>query len=176
MDSAGNSNKVYHISPLRQWIVPGIFLAFAIFLLTLSLSDDGTPATRKLGMFMALGSVGFALVMLLIMRRTRLECSDDGIKLHQFGYKLETDWNNIAYLQDGPGPQGLVLHRPMECAGARTLAAHRHANINNINFYSDDQIQLLAEHRFIPIDAFAHSLTKGPLGDDLRRRTTGKAL
>ena len=173
MERALSDRTVYRLSPLRLWVVPAISVAFAIFLFVLSLSNTGTPETRNIAFYMGIASIAFGFVMLLILRRTRLECSPNGVELHQFGYKLETDWDNVAHLHDGPGPRGLVLHRPMNSVGARTLADHRDVRINNTNFYTDEQIRLLAEQRFVPIDAFAHSLSRGQLRSDLLRYAPG---
>jgi hypothetical protein len=46
----------------------------------------------------------------------------------------------------------------------------RNTKIKGVQFYSSEQIQLLVEHRLIPIEAFAYWLKKGQLRDDLIRR------
>lgn len=38
-----------------------------------------------------------------------------------------------------------------------------------LKFYSDAQTRLIAERRFIPVDAFAYWLERGQLRDDLTR-------
>ena len=114
--------------------------------------------------------LAFAVVMYLITRRTRLELSDEGVKLYQFGYVLETDWGNIAYLDDAPDAEGLVLHRPMDHSGAFNLSAFRDTRIKGVALYSDEQIRLNAARRLIPINAFAYRLKSGQLRDDIVRR------
>lgn len=108
--------------------------------------------------------------MYFLMRYTRLVLSDDGVKLYQFGYRLETDWSNIAYLDDDSGREGLILLKPMDCSGASTLRSARNLAMKGVGFYNDKQIKLLGEQRFIPIDAFAYQLDRGNLRDDLIHR------
>lgn len=88
------------------------------------------------------GSLAFAVGMYLLLRHTRLVLSADGIKLQQFGWKLDTEWNNIAHLYDEPGVEGLGLHRPMSCRGANKLTALRNTQIEGASMYSDEQIRL----------------------------------
>ncbi|MGQ0762131.1 MAG: hypothetical protein ACT4OT_08965 [Acidobacteriota bacterium] len=64
---------------------------------------------------------------------------------------------------DMPGSQGLVLHHPMECRGAIVFGAAR--NVGGL--FNEEQIQLIAERRFVPIEPFAYWLKKGQLHDDL---------
>jgi hypothetical protein len=96
-----------------------------------------------------------------------------GVSLYQFGYTLETDWDNVAALNDYSGEEGLILHRSMACPGARKLRDNRHAQIRGANLYNDEQIQLIAEQRLIPLNAFSYWLKQGRLRDDLVQRAPG---
>jgi hypothetical protein len=147
-------------------------IAVAVFGMVLSDSNSGTPETRELAIYMGIFFLAFGAVMYLVLRYTRLVLSANGIKLYQIGYRLETEWNNVAYLSEATGSQGLVLHRPMDCRGAGILSKARNVTVEGVGFYNDEQIQLLAERRFIPIDAFAYWLDKGQLRDDLNRRAS----
>lgn len=170
MNADDIKRTVYHISPVRLWLVPALFVLFAGLLILMGLDSSAPANTRNLAFYMGLPFLGFAVVMYLIMRRTRLVLSAAGIELYQFGYKLETDWNNVASLDDESGFEGLILHRPMECPGAERLSRHRDATVRGASLFSPEQMQLIAEHRLIPIGAFAYSLKKGPLRHDLVRR------
>lgn len=169
MNVAAEKKTVYHISPLRLWLVPGMFIILAVFFLAVVVSDSNSPDKGNAGIYIVIFFFAFAAIMYLILRFTRLMLSADGIKLYQLGYKLETDWDNVAYLYDASGGEGLVLHRPMVCRGARTLSRFRNVEVEGANVYGDEQIQCIAEHRFIPIEAFAYWLKKGQLRDDLIR-------
>lgn len=170
MNVAARKETVYHLSPLRMWLTSGMVVIIPIFILALAFSDKPASAhTRNLTIYIGIFFFAFAAVMILILRYTRLALSADGIKLYQLGFKLETDWNNVAYLYDAPGGEGLVLHRPMECRGARLLSIFRNVEVEGVNLYGDEQIRFIAEHRFIPIEAFAYWLKKGQLRDDLIR-------
>ena len=169
MNVAAEKRSVYHLSPLRLWLVPGLFVLFAGFLILMGLDSSAPANTRNLAFYMGLASLVFAFIMYLIMRRTRLVLSARGVELYQFGYKLETDWNNVGSLTD----EGLVLHCPMDCPGAERLSRHRDVTVRGATFFSPEQMQLIAEHRFIPLSAFAYWLRKGRLRDDLMRRAPG---
>jgi len=163
---------VYHINPLRLWLVPGMFLIIAAFMLALPSISTAPPATRNVPIYLGIFFLAFAAVMYLIMRRTRLELSQEGVRLDQFGYRLETAWENVAYLDDAPEAEALVLHRPMDCSGAFNLSAARNVEISGNRFFSDEQIGLIAERRLIPIKAFSYHLKSGQLRDDLVSRST----
>jgi len=169
MNSPGK-RSVYHVSPLRLWTVPVIFVVIAVFMLTLTVSNGGTATTRMFAMWMGIFFLAFAGVMYLIISRTRLVLAVDAVSLHQFGYTLETEWSNVSCLYDEPGAEGLVLQESMVCSGASTLAANRYAQSQpGVSFYNEEQIRLIGEHRFIPIEAFAYWMNRG-LHDDLTRR------
>jgi hypothetical protein len=167
MNVATEKQRTYHISPLRLWLVPGLSVGFGAILLFLGLDAGAPPNTRNLALAIGVIAFVFAVVMYLILRRTRLVLSDDGVRLYQGGYELETDWENVADIDDEPGFEGLILHRAMDCAGAQTLNSYRNTTVKGVCLFTDEQIQLIAEHRFIPLAAFAHSLNKGQLRDDL---------
>jgi len=174
MNIAERKQTVYHLSPLRLWLVPGILVIIGLFIGTLPILDPDVPNNSKnLAFYMGIALLAFAAVMYLILRKTRLVLSADRVSLYQFGYKLETDWDNLAVLQDEPGAEGLVLHQAMVCPGARTLSDHRDTKIRGVNLYNDEQIQLIAQSRFIPLSAFGYWFRKGKLRDDLVQRAPG---
>jgi hypothetical protein len=165
MNVSTGKRTVYHISPLRLWTVPAIFIIIALLMLALPYLEPGAPDSGNVVIYMGMFFLAFAAIMYLIMRYTRLELSADGVKVRQFGYKLETDWDNVAQLYDMPGGQGLILHRPMDSLGAQVFSAAR--NVGEL--FDEEQIQLIAERRFIPITPFAYWLKHG-LRADLNRR------
>lgn len=165
MNVVAGKRTVYHISPLRLWLAPGILIIIAIFILALPYLEPDAPDTGNLLIYIGVSFLAFAALMYLIVRYTRLVLSSEGIKLYQFGYQLETTWNNVSHLYDMPGAQGLVLHRPMDCRGAQVFGTFRKVG----ELFSEEQIQLIAEHRFIPIEPFAYWLKRGQLRDDLIR-------
>jgi hypothetical protein len=103
------------------------------------------------------------------VRFTRLELSAECVKLRQIGYTLETGWDNVASLYDVRGAEGIVLHRPMPSRGASVLRGFRNLGTGaGVSFYNVEQVRLLAERRFIPIDAFAYWLKHGRLREELK--------
>jgi len=171
MNVADKNQTVYRLGPVRLWLVPGIFVIIGLFFGTLPVFDPNVPDNSKNFAFIAgIAMLVFAAVMYVILRRTRLVLSAGGVSLYQFGYTLETDWENVASLNDYSGEEGLILHRSMDCLGAKKLSDKRYAEIRGANLFNDEQIQLIAEHRLIPLNAFSYSLKKGRLREDLLRR------
>jgi hypothetical protein len=171
MNVADRKQTVYHLGPVRLWLVPGILVVIGLFFGTLPIFDPGVPDNSKTMAFIAgIAMLLFAAAMYLILRRTRLVLSAEGVSLYQFGYTLETDWENVAALNDYSGEEGLILHRSMDGPGARKLSDKRYAEIRGANLFNDEQIQLIAEHRLIPLNAFSYWLKKGKLRDDLTQR------
>lgn len=175
MNRISGKRVVYHISPLRFWLVPGLFLVLAglVFVMVFGDSRADRPETKEVAVYMGLFFLAFAIVAYFLMRYTRLVLSPEGVKLYQFGYRLETMWNNIDYLDDSE-IQGLVLRRSMECSEAYTLSNARNLAINGEAFYTGEQIRLLAERRFIPLNAFAYWFDRGNLREDLNTYIPGK--
>ena len=146
----------------------GVFIALGVLLLVCAAPSAEEPAAQNAFLLTALFVLGCACLLYLLLRFPRLELSERGIKLYQIGYTLETAWDNVAALYDVAGAEGLVLHRPMPCRGASVLRAFRKTGTGaGLRFYNVDQVQLLADRRFIPIEAFAYWLKHGGLRDDL---------
>src|SRR5688572_27192866 len=121
---AAETATVYHISPLRFWLPTGFFIAFGVLLLVCAGVSSAEPDQRAFGLT-GLFLFGCAGVLYVLLRYTRLELSVSGVKVYQFGYTLETEWDNVAALYDVGSAEGLVLHRPMQCGGASVLRAFR---------------------------------------------------
>jgi hypothetical protein len=164
MDPAA-TRTVYHISPLRLWLAPAIFVILAIATPVIVAYDVSLSKSRNAGIYGGVFFLALGVGMYLLLRYTRLVLSAEGINLYQFGYKLETTWSNVANLYDMPGAQGLVLHSPMDCRGAEVFGAARKVG----GLFNEEQMQFIAERRFIPIEPFAYWLKKGKLRDDLIR-------
>jgi hypothetical protein len=169
----------YHISPWRLWFTSGFFLVLALGLLLLRAAgdagDSGDTGFRFALLVTALALAGFAAMAFALVWYTRLDLAPDVIRLRQIGYTLETDWSNLARLDETAGAQGLVLHRPMACRGARVLRTFRGVRVGRMRMYGDDQAAWIGERRFVPIEAFAYWLEKGGLREELRRRGPGLA-
>lgn len=143
-----------------------MLIIIALFMMAIPLLEPDAPDTGNPVIYMGMFFLVFAAAMYLLLRYTRLVLSADGVKLYQFGYRLETDWDNVTGLYDMPGAQGLVLRRPMGCPGAAVFGAAR--NVGGL--FNEEQTQLIAERRFIPIEPFAYWFKHGQLRDDLIRR------
>ena len=169
--SSAAKRTVYYISPLRLWLAVGPLLVIAVLMLVGAAFVSGDPAEQG-GLILGGGMLLLcSLFVVVLVRYSRLTLSEDGIRLRQIGYTLATDWQNVSRLYDLPGAQGLVLHRPMTSRGASVLRAFRNTRfgIGRLRFYNQEQAQLLAERRFIPIEAFEYWLKHGRLREDLLR-------
>ena len=173
---AAEAATVYHISPLRFWLPTGFLIAFGVLLLVCAGVSSAEADQRAFGIT-GLFLFGCAGILYVLLRYTRLELSERGVKVYQFGYTLETEWDNVAALYDVAHAEGLILHRPMQCGGATVLGAFRNTGAPaGLLLYNDEQVRLLAERRFIPIEAFAHWLKHGGLREDLKRHAPGVML
>ena len=160
---------VYHISPWRMWPPTIAFVGLGVLLLVSAATSAGREAyafgVTALFIFLSAG------ILYWTLRFTRLEVSAAGVKLRQIGYTLEAGWDNVAALYDVAGAQGIVLHRPMSSSGASLLRGFRNLGAGaGVRFYNPEQVRLLSERRFIPIDAFAYWLKHGSLREELLKR------
>ena len=162
---------MYHISPVRVGLAAGPLLALAVLMLVGAVFVSGDPAEQGALVWGGGVFIVCALFVTLLVRYTRLTLSEDGIRLRQAGYTLETEWQNVAQLYNLPRAEGLVLHQPMDSRGASVLRGFRNTRfgIGRLRFYNQEQARLLGECRFIPIEAFAYWLEHGRLREDLLR-------
>ena len=168
--------RVYHVSPVRVALATGFFVAIGCGLLYLALAVPDEPESRNAFLLTAMFIFACACVMYVTVRYPRLELSAHGVRLRQIGYALETTWDNVESLYDVAGAQGIVLRRPMSSGSAGLLRAFRYTGTGaGVRFYNPEQIQLLAEQRFIPIDAFAFWLERG-LRAEIETRTGSRPL
>jgi hypothetical protein len=162
------STRVYHVSPWRRrlvWLVTGPMI---LFLLVAALTDSRVGGGRA--MLLAAGVLlVISLLAGLVVRRARLEFSPQGVRLHQTGYTLETSWSNVAGLRLQRGSEGLITAEGMQGNGPERLASMRGIGMNGAPLYDEEQQELLAQHRFIPIEAFAWHLRHGRMRADLAR-------
>lgn len=158
--------RTYGISPRRRNVMIGLWL-----IMTLPLAIPG----------MVLGEPGLLVSAVLItaimvpiftlaIRAARLHLTDAGIELHQLGMRVATTWDNVAGMRTVRGREGIVLHRPLEGKGAERMAATASVRFKGASFYDEEQQQLIAEHRFLPIEAFAYWLEHGDLRAVLAER------
>jgi hypothetical protein len=106
---------------------------------------------------------------LAIWRNPRLVLSGTGVEVHQLGMYLETPWENVAALH-WQGGLGLVTSEPLAGSGAGRQAAFGGAWVAGAPLQSDEVGGLIAERRYIPLDAFSHWLHHGDLAPELARR------
>lgn len=161
------ARRVFLVAGWRRWLMPVVFGTMAAGGLLLMLIDE--PGARGAGAVVA------ALMLLAVafgewlIRFTRLAVSAEGIELRQLGYRLQTPWSNVADFYGRSGRQGFVLHAPLTGKGPDKLAFASDLRINGAPMYDDVQRSLLAQRRFIPIEAFAAHLRGGALIDAVRR-------
>lgn len=156
--------RTYGISPRRRNLMIGLWL-----ILTLPLAIPGVWLPEPALLVSALLITAIMLpIFLLSIRAARLILSDDGIELRQLGLRVATSWDNVAGVRMVRGREGIVLHRPLEGKGAERMAASAGIRFRGASFYDSEQQQLIAEHRFMPIEAFAHWLEHGDLREALR--------
>ena len=174
--AAAKAATVYRISPLRFWLPIGFFILLAILLFVSAAFSSADADAQRAFLLTGFFILGCACVLYVLLRYARLELSPTGVKLYQIGYTLETAWDNVAALYDVAGAEGLLLRRPMQCAGAAVLRRFRNGGVRGgLRLYNEEQARLLEERRFIPIEAFAHWLTHGQLRADILRHARVEA-
>jgi hypothetical protein len=158
--------RTYGVSPMRRNALIGVWL-----FLTLPLRVAGVWLPEPgLLVSAALISATVVPILVLVLRAAHLHVNNDGIELRQLGLRVATPWDNIAGVRLVRGREGIVLHRPIEGKGAERLAASAAIRIRGASFYDAEQQQLIIEHRFIPIEAFAYWLEHGDLRQVLQSR------
>lgn len=150
----------YHVGPWRSIWGWALFLPLSIGCALGAIFAD--KADEKAGLWV--GALIFALIIIGLMtmiRRARLEICRDGITLRQIGYRLEASWPDVIAFRGDRGREGFITSNPVGGRGANTLAAA--SSLGPYGMYDSDQIDLLDEHRLIPIDPFAWHLRHGPM-------------
>jgi hypothetical protein len=156
-----HSRSVYRVSPRRRWALIAVWL-----LLAMPLAFGGLLADPALLIAAAVVSVVFLpLIALTAWWYPRLVLTPAGVTLVHIGWSLEVPWERVASLRSNPGSEGLVLREPLDTPGAwRLFRASQVAP-----YYGPDQLALIAERRFVPIEPFAYWLRRGELARDLVR-------
>jgi hypothetical protein len=75
----------------------------------------------------------------------------------------------VAGLRLDPRHEGFVTLHPIDGSGAANLAAVRGFGWYYNSIYNEEQQAVMAERRWIPIEAFAWHLRRGRLREDLAR-------
>lgn len=148
---------VYHVSPWRRHVSWVIFGPMILLFLGLALIDPASPFMWVAAGFFALISISLSL----LIRTARLEISPEGVRLAQVGYILETSWPNVIAVRLAPGTEGLVTSEALTGKGVARLAGVSGFGMRGVPLYDEERQALLAQHRFIPIEAFAWHLRKG---------------
>jgi hypothetical protein len=99
----------------------------------------------------------------------RLELTAEGVRLRQIGMNLAVPWIDVAGLRLDRGHEGFVTLHPIGGSGAANLAAVRDLGWYFIPIYNKEQQAVMADRRWIPIEAFAWHLRRGRLREDLAR-------
>jgi hypothetical protein len=123
----------------------------------------GSPDDQVVGLSLALCGALMGLFFHLLVSYARLIVTDQGVSLRQVGYHLDAPWGQVERLIRDTGREGFVLSHPMETRSARRLGAFRSQSIGGLSYYDEERKALLAEGRFIPIEAFGWHLRRGDL-------------
>ena len=159
---------IYHVGPWRRaipWMVFGPMLVLAAGLWVFADSVENRSG----------GALVFAILTLMVLglhaliSYARLELTAEGVRLRQIGMNLAAPWTDVAGLRLDPGHEGFVTFHPIGGSGAANLAAVRGLGWYFIPIYNKEQQAVIAERRWIPIEAFAWHLRRGRLREDLTR-------
>ncbi len=167
--AAAAKPRVYHISP---WRFLWIWLPFGPIALVFLGAGAFSHVPKEQAEFLIGGALflGVTLCIHVLVRFARLELSEQGIRLRQFGYRLESPWSDLSDLWLDRGHEGLITSRPVGGKGQALLASSAHAVTGmflGAGPYTAEQQALLDEWRLIPIEAFAWHVRHGKLRSDL---------
>lgn len=160
--------RVYRLGPRRRAFV---LVTWALFVLPLLLGG----LWMRDGAMLAAGALAGVIAipsLVLVWCKPRLVLSAAGVVRDDFGYRLESPWENIAELRLVPGSEGFVLRAPMASPAARRFSAATRTRLAPaaVRLYPPEVLGLIAQDRFIPIEAFAYWLRRGDLARDIAAR------
>ena len=167
MTAESSKSRVYHVSRWRRWL---LLWTIGPIILGLVIGAMFAPAADAKALLATAGTL--ILIMLpfqLLVDRTKLKISSEGVRLKQTGYTLETPWTNVAGMRLMRASEAFITTAPMTGKGVERLAKMRTFGMIGAPLYDAEQQALLAEHRLIPIEAFAWHLRHGKLRDDIVR-------
>lgn len=162
MKTQANERLVFHISPWRLWLPWMIFAPLIILFLALAWVIPAAKQGEKEALMLIAGLFGLiAACIWLLIRRARLEITTQGVRLRQTGFTLESAWSEVSELILIPGEESFITKEAMTGKGCARLAAAAELGRLVSGFYSKDRLELIAQYRLIPIEAFSWHLRKG---------------
>lgn len=163
------SRHVYRVSPWRRAMLYGIWTVFAAPLMV------GGLVTGEVALLVT--AAIFTLIALPIfvwaVGTARLILTPGGIELRQAGGTLETPWSNVQTLHLARRAEGFILREPLQSRSAVRYATASQLVIRGAPLYEPLRRQLLAEQRFVPIEAFGYWFVHGDLRQTIERLAPG---
>jgi hypothetical protein len=160
---------VYHLNPIRLVVIPAIGLGFVALLIAALVFPD---ADGDDGLWWAVGLVALVFAAaFLIVWKSRLELTDEGIVHYQFGYTVRSTWENVESISLVRGAEGLYLREP----GTHSALLRGSSQLLNIAMRVSALPSVvgdpaaLAAGRFVALMPFTRHLNGGPLSRDLQR-------
>jgi hypothetical protein len=161
--------RTYHISPRRRWLLWYILGPIILSLIWLAIEGNSTEARSLLIAAALVGCIGI-LFQVIVVDRATLQLSSQGVRLRQTGYTLVAPWSTIVGFRLQPGREGFITREPIDGRGPGVLGCVRGVAVPpGLPMYDAEQQRLLAERRFIPIEAFAWHLHHGQMREDIVR-------
>lgn len=159
---------VYHVSPMRRRVMTYVLVLFMLIALASAIfgPDD---ASRQAGVILILVFGALLVFWEWLMRRTVLVLTPAEVRLEQVGLRLAANWADVEALHLERGREGFAVRKRLEGKGAARLAALSESDISAMPQYTREQRVLVAQHRWIPIEAFAWHARRGPLASDVAR-------
>ena len=160
MNQQSSVPVTFHISPLRLWGVPVLLVAFALFMVGLSLFAKSLPPGEQAGLIAGAGVLCCCAVGIwLLMYPARLIVGDTEIIHCQFGYKIRSNWSNVISVVEESGSIYLELKE----SGGGNILLRTSNQILPKGLNPVARPDLLAEGRFIDITPFRYYWRNGRL-------------
>jgi hypothetical protein len=160
---------VYHLNPIRLLVIPAIGLGFVAMLIAAVLLPD-TDGDGAVWWTVGLVTLVFAAAFLVVWK-SRLELSDEGIVHYQFGYTVRSTWQNVESISLVHGAEGLYLREP----GTHSALLRGSSRLLSLAMRASALPSVvgdpaaLAAGRFVALMPFTRHLNGGPLSRDLQR-------
>ncbi|MFK7975168.1 MAG: hypothetical protein AB8C02_03485 [Halioglobus sp.] len=151
---AQQSGRVYPIDTWRLAVLtlPALLLTMLPAIVWLAID------TEPLGPSVVVAALVLPFVGLLVVfaRRTRLELSDQGLRLRNAGQSMDIAWPNVKRFDLHHG--AAVLNAPSDSPSIVRLKTLRPRSYSGQPFYGPEQQRLIDAGRYIDLQAFSQRL------------------
>lgn len=156
----GTEITTFHINPLRRFVLPAIFILLSLFIgLAAFFSENGSHEDMAAAIIVCPILLACAAMIWGLCTYPRIIISPESITHVQVGYRIQSEWKNVASLVEQQSQLYLILK---ESGGANPLLRQ------SLRVFPDslsivDRPDLLAEGKLIDLTPFSSYWHNGPM-------------